>query len=48
MIQGIIGFILGILFMMAIRVVLFRLMVMAETHKIKKLKNKYDQWRMNL
>jgi hypothetical protein len=48
MIQGIIGFILGILFMMAIRVVLFRLMVMAETHKIQELKNKYDQWRMNL
>ena len=48
MIQGIVGFILGVLFMMALRVVLFRLMVMSEMFKIETLKNKYEQWRTNL
>jgi len=33
---------------MALRVVLFRLMVMSEMFKIENLKNKYEQWRTNL
>jgi hypothetical protein len=47
-VAGIIGYVLGVLSLMALRVVLFRLMVMSEMFKIENLKNKYEQWRTNL